>query len=669
MQIDLAGKIREKRLAFNNTLLPLFEAVVNSIQAIEDGSATKPGLITIELIRIPQENLNFQEVSLLGKAPIMDFIVRDNGIGFTEENFESFSYAHSTYKERRGGKGIGRIIWLRAFTSVEIESLYPDKEGFARRKFQFLPTREGVENHQIEKVDGSKHKRFTEVRLKGLKADYQRWCNTDVEDIALKVIEHCFIYFLQEDCPRISLIDGENEIFVNDLFRIYTKDNVKSRKLNLKRLNFEVKLVKLYSRRPDNKIHYCADTREVQQEKLSQEIPELDTTYTDIDNEKFTIAVYVTGEYLNRNVNEERTEISFIKHNDVNFQDEITLDELREGVGKIVRTEFGELISELSADKDSRMRQFISEHPRYRQLLRYKPNEVRKISTNLSSERLELELFKLFQQLELEVKREADELLKGIDKIESQEDFKSRYNLHYKKIIDVGNSKLSEYILYRKVVLEILEKQLSKGEDGKFATEAAIHKLVFPLRKESDDIGYDQHNLWIIDERLAFHKYLASDKPFKTVKDLSSNSEERPDLLVFNRPFAFSENDKPYGSIVLVEFKRPMRDDYDDEENPITQVNRYARQIIEASVNDKNGRPFDVRETTPIYAYIICDLTPKLRLFAKDAGYRPLPDNDGFFDYNPNYSMYVEVISFDKLIKDSRHRNKALFEKLNLTSL
>src|SRR5688500_17692255 len=122
MQIDLLGKIREKKLSYNNTLLPLFEAVVNSIQAIEDGSATKPGLISIEIVRVPQGNITFKEVTLIGKSPVMDFIIRDNGVGFTDANYESFSYAHSPYKLTKGGKGVGRLIWLRAFNAVDIES-------------------------------------------------------------------------------------------------------------------------------------------------------------------------------------------------------------------------------------------------------------------------------------------------------------------------------------------------------------------------------------------------------------------------------------------------------------------------------------------------------------------------------------------------------------------
>jgi hypothetical protein len=187
------------------------------------------------------------------------------------------------------------------------------------------------------------------------------------------------------------------------------------------------------------------------------------------------------------------------------------------------------------------------------------------------------------------------------------------------------------------------------------------------LQTLSDEIGFEDHNLWMIDDKLSYHKYLASDKKFKKIETINSISDERPDIIIFNRPFAFSNDNKPYESIVLIEFKRPMRDDYTDEENPIHQINRYAREIIDGEAKDKNEREFDFRKNTPIYAYVICDLTKKLKAYAKDGGFRPLPSGDGFFSFNDNYNMYVEIMSFDKILNDSRERNRVLFDKLNIT--
>ena len=82
MQIDIAGKVREKKIANNNVLLPLYEAVVNSIHAIEDAKVEK-GIIEIELIRLNQEEFAYEDLQKL--PPIIDFHIKDNGIGFDEK--------------------------------------------------------------------------------------------------------------------------------------------------------------------------------------------------------------------------------------------------------------------------------------------------------------------------------------------------------------------------------------------------------------------------------------------------------------------------------------------------------------------------------------------------------------------------------------------------------
>lgn len=242
--------------------------------------------------------------------------------------------------------------------------------------------------------------------------------------------------------------------------------------------------------------------------------------------------------------------------------------------------------------------------------------EIKRIPSTLSDEKMELELFKIQQSLDLEVKQEAKEVLKFVSSETDKEYFTQKHQDLFNKIIEVGNSKLS------------------------------------------DEIGFEDHNLWMIDDKLSYHKYLASDKKFKTIEPVNSELNDRPDLIVFNRPFAFANDNKPYQSIVLVEFKRPMRDDYGDEENPITQINRYAREIIEGEAEDKNSREFDFRTNTPIYAYIVCNLTKKLKAYAKDGGYRPLPDGDGYFFFNDNYNMYVEIMSFDKILNDSKEKKR-----------
>lgn len=190
MQIDILGKVREKKLANNNVLLPLYEAIVNSIHAIEDAKLTEKGLIEVELVRIDQEEFSFGD---LQKSPaIIDFHIKDNGIGFNEDNYESFNFAHSSYKFERGGKGIGRITWLRAFEKAIIESQFKDGNSFKKRTFNFEPTKKGIEKESLLEIKSKEDFWSTIVILKNLKERYRKWCNNNSEDIAFKIIEHCF---------------------------------------------------------------------------------------------------------------------------------------------------------------------------------------------------------------------------------------------------------------------------------------------------------------------------------------------------------------------------------------------------------------------------------------------------------------------------------------------
>lgn len=101
------------------------------------------------------------------------------------------------------------------------------------------------------------------------------------------------------------------------------------------------------------------------------------------------------------------------------------------------------------------------------------------------------------------------------------------------------------------------------------------------MKRTSDHIeSYDGQNLWIIDERLSYHSYLASDIPLRQMEAVDSESELRPDIAVFNKRLAYSEGDQPYSSIVIIELKRPVRQRYDEKDNPIAQVPLAIRNIL-----------------------------------------------------------------------------------------
>jgi hypothetical protein len=182
-------------------------------------------------------------------------------------------------------------------------------------------------------------------------------------------------------------------------------------------------------------------------------------------------------------------------------------------------------------------------------------------------------------------------------------------------------------------------------------------------------VTVENSNLWVIDERLSYHQYLASDMPFEQMQEqveVEEHGRKRPDLLIFNTVNAVVENTNDFQSIVIIEFKRPVRDDYNDDENPIDQVYTYIELLRAGKAKDRGGRFVQINETTPIYVYIIADITPKLTKRAKRATFKPTPDGKGFFGFNEDYRSYVEIIGFDKLILDAKKRNLVLFDKLGI---
>jgi hypothetical protein len=178
----------------------------------------------------------------------------------------------------------------------------------------------------------------------------------------------------------------------------------------------------------------------------------------------------------------------------------------------------------------------------------------------------------------------------------------------------------------------------------------------------------EEHNLWVLDDRLAYYGYFASDKQIKEYLT-DSNSASRPDLALFKGCNAFQRNNNSNQPVVIVEFKRPERNDYDDQENPITQVLGYIDEFRGQKVRKSGGQPITtITDKTPFQCYIICDITPKLREFMKlFGGFEEYPDGHGFRSYRDEYKAMIDIISFENLINDAKLRNEIFFNKLEIS--
>lgn len=116
IQTNLAGRIRNTTLPRSKALLPLFEAIVNSIHSIEEANLPPDkGIIEMEILREPYQGpLRFENGAASrnsdSQGEISGFKITDNGIGFTDENMRSFETLDSEHKVKKGCRGIGRLL-------------------------------------------------------------------------------------------------------------------------------------------------------------------------------------------------------------------------------------------------------------------------------------------------------------------------------------------------------------------------------------------------------------------------------------------------------------------------------------------------------------------------------------------------------------------------------
>ena len=350
------------------------------------------------------------------------------------------------------------------------------------------------------------------------------------------------------------------------------------------------------------------------------------------------------------------------------FSDEISLKAIREEALKTISADLKTFIDEINTQKEAALTSYVADDgPQYRVLMKYKTEFIDDIPPQASKTEIEMALHRQLYRRQVRLKHEGERILSETSIAPNAKDYYARLQKFVEDENEIGKTSLAQYVVHRRVILELLEKSLSVDpESGSYALEKTVHSLVFPMRFTSDDVPFEQQNLWIIDERLTFHSFLSSDIRLDQLPPLENDSESRPDLLIFNEPLAFSEDGEPLQSMVVIEFKKPDRSSYSDED-PVTQVYRMVREIRAGKKKDRKGvyiRP--ANQSIPAYCYIVCDLTPGLEVRVQNMGARRTPDNLGYYGFNETLNAYYEIISYRKLLSDAQKRNRVLFEKLNL---
>lgn len=649
LQENLSGRVRNISLAPSpdNALMPLFEAISNAFHSVNERYEkqwAEKGKIIVTISRDSEKNPDA-------------FVVEDNGRGLNTDNFESFCKCDSEYKLKKGGRGIGRLSWLKIFDKTRVDSIYEQNGGKRRRAFNFILDNDAAIQGYEDSDAGTEPQR-TVIHLQGFKNEYKSRCPKKHETIVSKTISHFLHYCLAANNLDFTINDADQDaVNLPEYFSNNTKEH-ESQTFSLQSLpsiEFTIQHILIHKsladdNSPSNNIYFGANDRVVVSHKIDNQVG-----FDKIKSEYLYVG-YVSSDLLDSRVNQERTHFDF---------DLGVFDEIKEKAVEEAKLYLKPYIDEVRAKQRTIFERLITEEPQFNAAIRDPADFItNKIKLNAGEEEIYIEMSRQGFRRERSIKN----AIKAITNAKlTEEVIKEKIDEVLKDAGETELYSLAQYVAKRKVIIDLLQKRLAykDTENEKHHLEKSVHEIICPLRATADDMTYLNHNLWLIDDRLAYYTFFASDKPLSSISP-DTDSAQRPDVILFNKNL-FYWRDSTRSPAVIVEFKKPSREDYSEQENPVSQLYEYIAGLRQKRIHAPNGELItNIDDTTPFICYIIADPTPNLNKFL-DLAQIDIPTQDGGrIGFNKTMRAFIEVIPFRKLIDDAQKRNEAFFKALSL---
>lgn len=207
-----------------------------------------------------------------------------------------------------------------------------------------------------------------------------------------KIVEHCFIYYLNNALPTIEVIDTQsNESkLINELFKEASKDTTED--FDLKENKFKLYITKtLKNTRKSHYLRYCANNRTVGNRKNIKTINPFFCYPIEVDNKFYYIDVYVVSDFLNKKVFKERNgfniprkkeHLLFDNHNDISFED------IEEKISSILKNRYNSFIEAAKQKNLNRIKSYIEDRVIYNRFLK-NTDILHSIPPDLTDDKLE----------------------------------------------------------------------------------------------------------------------------------------------------------------------------------------------------------------------------------------------------------------------------------------
>lgn len=563
--------------------------------------------------------------------------VIDNGDGFDDENYKSFSTYRTERNKDLGCKGVGRLIYLKVYENVSFVSRLKNEQEV--RSFDFVLD---FDPELITKVSEKVEENDTRISLSGLTAQYlnpkkhlDRRIFLDCGEIREKVLVQIIptLYFYKKkginitinledltgSTPPTKITSTDVPEFAERTFQI--KDGTQT--VYDFTLNHAVK-----SEDGRLEAYYCADHRTV-------------CSFADKDL-KISLPYGYSGyfllnsDYLHERVKNDRDDFEIFPVK-TDLWSTISWDT----INNHLKREISEIVKAGIPETEKINREKLKEIELQRPyLINYIEDADIEIAGYLDAKQIIEKAKKRFDSAK-------EHLLAGAGK----PDYTDK---ELKDAIEITQNELVSYVNDRGIVLERLRALVEKKE----RVEEVIHNL-FMTKKSDDNFYYiGKNNLWLIDDRFTTYTYAASDKRIAEVlESIGENSEgvnipnDRPDIALF-----FSHDPTKPKSLksVVIEIKpfdfpsKPDREKF----HGITQLLDYLKA-------------FKVKENVEeIVGFVVTDIDEALATRLRDDAYVPLYSHEApiyhrFYE-KPGISIYV--LGAKTLIADAEARNKIFLD-------
>lgn len=663
---NIENRVRKLTKPSNNAqgLQPLFEAVSNAFFAIEDrqkANANHKGRVDIRITKLSDP----QKVSIE---------VTDNGIGLDPPRYDAFCVVDTDFKKAKGGKGVGRLFWLDAFNRIRVESFFQTEGKDDRRAFRFeLNNREQI---VPETPTGAVPATYgTRIDFTGLRgAEYIDHFPKRADTFLRYFTAHFIADFLMGSGPEVIVEIGDtvaqypkevSDLVVGKALRSKPFDHKDFGSLTI--VGFVCKPEASTGLDGNHQLHLLADGRTVESRKVDNLLG-LRSLSADGEDGLFFHGC-VTGDYLDKRVNEGRTAFNI---------PEKTLKELTRHCIEQVKAEFfpDQLATYLDERRES-FESFVDRHPIYA----FDETDVQ--LDRVPFHATEPEDFAAgLVKYQIRRDEERSTAMQGVINIlDTGDGVPANFGeVVSKAATEIHTSEklaLAQHVVRRKLVLELVDKmirrvRLREGKPDDYHLEKSLHSLIVPMGVRGDDHTERKsraHDLWIVDERLAFTRAFSSDKRLDAIlKD--GGTDVRADLIVWDLAYGLGVTDptrnpehvdisEPLKKMMIVEFKRPGRKEYKAVEDQIeAQIIKYLSQLKNGEIESFSRERIRVADDCIFYCYVVADIEGDL--LHQLSAWQTTANGQGRIRPLQNaYRGSIEVVQWQDLINDAWSRNQA----------